>query len=96
MKSLSALTVGIIACLNSEVDAKWGTSRNGVLGRRGTMYRTQQRQNNMVREIKARIKTEVTLNPETYWFDAKIDHFTNHGAGSATYPMRYLIDKTYY
>jgi len=37
-----------------------------------------------------------TLNPQTYWFNATIDHYDNHGAGSATYPMRYLVDKTYF
>lgn len=30
------------------------------------------------------------------WFDATIDHFDNHGADSATYPMRYLVDTTYF
>ena len=27
---------------------------------------------------------------------ATIDHFDNHGAGSAQYPMRYLEDSTYF
>ena len=25
-----------------------------------------------------------------------IDHFTSHGADSPTYPMRYLVDRTYF
>jgi hypothetical protein len=33
---------------------------------------------------------------QTLWFDALVDHFDNHGAGSATYPMRYLVDRTHF
>lgn len=36
------------------------------------------------------------MDPKEYWYDATIDHFTNHGAGSATYKMRYLVDDTYF
>jgi len=28
----------------------------------------------------------------TFYFDAPIDHFDNHGAGSPTYKMRYLVN----
>lgn len=49
-----------------------------------------------VRNIKAKIATESDLDPQEYFYDATIDHFTNHGAGSATYKMRYLVDDTYF
>lgn len=47
-----------------------------------------------VKKIKAQLPE--TENPQEYWFDATIDHFDNHGAGSPTYPMRYLMDDTYF
>lgn len=34
--------------------------------------------------------------PTELFYAATIDHFDNHGAGSATYQMRYLVDTTYY
>jgi pimeloyl-ACP methyl ester carboxylesterase len=46
-----------------------------------------------VQEIKSR---NVEENPQEMWFNATIDHFDNHGAGGATYPMRYLVDDTYF
>jgi len=49
-----------------------------------------------VRNIKADIKTKGDLNPQEYYYDATIDHFTNHGAGSETYKMRYLVDETHF
>lgn len=49
-----------------------------------------------MRNIKAKIATEGKLNPQEYYYDATIDHFTNHGAGSETYKMRYLVDDTYF
>ena len=49
----------------------------------------------IVRLSKKRIE-ESGLNPTTNWYSATIDHFDNHGAGSATYQMRYLEDNTYY
>lgn len=30
------------------------------------------------------------------FYNVSIDHFTNHGNGSETYAMRYIIDKTYW
>jgi len=30
------------------------------------------------------------------WYNATIDHFDNHGNGSATYPMRYIVDASNY
>ena len=36
------------------------------------------------------------MNPQTYWFDAIIDHYDSHGAGAPTYQMRYLVDETYW
>jgi hypothetical protein len=49
-----------------------------------------------VEKIKAKIASEAKLNPVEHYHDSTIDHFTNHGAGSATYPMRYLVDDTYF
>ena len=46
--------------------------------------------------IKDRILRESDLNPQEFQYDATIDHFTNHGAGSETYKMRYLVDDTYF
>lgn len=48
-----------------------------------------------MKEIKARIASEAE-NPTELWFDSVIDHFDNSGDVSATYPMRYLIDDTYF
>ena len=45
---------------------------------------------------KERIYNETQLNPTENWYEATIDHFDNHGAGSATYQMRYLEDNTFY
>lgn len=68
-----------------------------VQGRMGTMYKSvTQTEEQRVRNIKASIKTEGTLDPQEYYFDAVIDHFDNHGAGSETYKMRYLVDDTYF
>ena len=44
---------------------------------------------------KARV-TESLLNPQTYWYDAEIDHFDSRGAESPKYKMRYLVDQTYW
>ncbi len=49
----------------------------------------------LVNEIKSRL-VGAEENPQEMWFNATIDHFDNHGAGSATYPMRYLYDTTYF
>ncbi len=49
-----------------------------------------------VDKIKAKIADEAKLDPQEFYYDSTIDHFTNHGAGSATYPMRYLVDDTYF
>ena len=49
-----------------------------------------------VSDIKDKIKAEGKLNPQEHYYDALIDHFTNHGAGSDTYKMRYLVDHTYF
>ena len=55
-----------------------------------------QTESQRVKKIKAKIQNEAKLNPQEYYHDSLVDHFTNHGAGSATYPMRYLVDDTYY
>ena len=49
-----------------------------------------------VSEIQERMSKSNSLNPQTYWFNATIDHYDNNGAGSPTYPMRYLVDRTYF
>jgi hypothetical protein len=49
-----------------------------------------------VSEIQERMSKSNSLNPQTFWFNATIDHYDNNGAGSATYPMRYLVDRTYF
>ena len=46
--------------------------------------------------VKERIYNETQLNPTENWYEATIDHFDNHGAGSATYQMRYLEDNTFF
>ena len=46
--------------------------------------------------IKDKIRRESDLSPQELYYDATIDHFTNHGAGSDTYKMRYLVDDTYF
>ena len=53
-------------------------------------------QSERVSAIKERIATEGKLSPKEYEYSALIDHFTNHGAGSDTYQMRYLVDDTYF
>lgn len=50
-----------------------------------------------VEQIKQRMSTKETPEaPEELWFNATIDHFDNHGAGSPTYPMRYLVDRSHF
>ena len=44
-------------------------------------------------KVKEKLLKEGTAPAELY-FDVAIDHYTNQGNGSATYPMRYLIDTT--
>lgn len=46
--------------------------------------------------IRASIKEQGVTNPEEYYFSSTIDHFDNHGADSAQYQMRYLVDRTYF
>jgi len=53
-------------------------------------------QTDKVKNIQSRIKAAGELDPQTHWFDAVIDHYDSHGADSATYPMRYLVDDTYF
>jgi len=36
------------------------------------------------------------LGPKEYFIDMPIDHFTNGGAGSATFKMRYIVDAQYW
>lgn len=65
--------------------------------RMGSQYKSiSQSENQRIRNIKARIATETSSNPQELYYDATIDHFTNHGAGSETYKMRYLVDDTYF
>ena len=65
--------------------------------RMGSQYKSiSQSDDQRIRNIKARIATETSSNPQELYYDATIDHFTNHGAGSETYKMRYLVDDTYF
>lgn len=48
------------------------------------------------KKIQDRIADDNKLDPQTFWRDTTIDHFINHGADSPTYPMRYLVDTTYF
>lgn len=65
--------------------------------RMGSMYKSiSQTDDERIRNIKAKIKTESDLDPQEYYYDAHIDHFDNHGADSETYKMRYLVDDTYF
>ena len=63
------------------------------LGNPRSVSQTEQQR---VRNIKATLATEGKLKPQEKYYSATIDHFTNHGAGSATYQMRYLVDDTYF
>ena len=70
---------------------------NALITRGGHRYQSPTKtEAQKVAEIKRRIDTTNATNPQTFWFDATIDHYDNHGAGSATYPMRYLVDRTYF
>ena len=65
--------------------------------RMGAQYKSMsQDESQRVRNAKDRIATETASKPQELYYDATIDHFTNHGAGSETYKMRYLQDDTYY
>jgi len=65
--------------------------------RMGSQYKSiSQTTDQRIRNIKSKIATESNLSPQELYYDATIDHFTNHGAGSATYKMRYLVDDTYF
>ena len=66
-----------------------------LIGHKGKQF-VSRNEKERVAAIKERIASSTDLNPETFWFDAAIDHYDNHGAGSATYPMRYLVDRTYF
>ena len=80
-------TFAIAALAGILVDAK----------RMGSQYKSiSQSEDQRIRNIKARIATETSSNPQELYYDATIDHFTNHGAGSETYKMRYLVDDTYF
>ena len=62
-----------------------------------SMYKSiSQTEEQRLRNIKSEIKTEGTLDPKEFWYEARIDHFTNHGDGSERYKMRYIVDDTYY
>lgn len=68
-----------------------------LIGRNGKSWQSQQTsQADRVSAIQEKYAQTNELSPTTHWFDATIDHFDNHGAGSDTYPMRYLVDKTYF
>ena len=68
-----------------------------VQARMGNIHKSVSRTTaEKIRNIKSDIKVKGDLNPQEYYYDATIDHFTNHGAGSATYKMRYLVDETYF
>jgi pimeloyl-ACP methyl ester carboxylesterase len=77
-----------VVMLSSDVSA--------LINKNGSVRSISRTEKERVREIKSRIKVENALNPQTKWFDATIDHFDNHGAGSPTYPMRYLVEDTYW
>ena len=62
-----------------------------------SMYKSMsQTEDQRVRNIKSSIKTEGTLDPKEYYYEARIDHFTNHGDDSERYKMRYIVDDTYF
>ena len=82
-------TIALLAAFTIGTDA--------LITRGGRKYESKSRkESDHAAEIKGRIEMETDLNPHTYWMEATIDHFNNHGAGSATYPMRYIVDKTYF
>lgn len=61
------------------------------------MYKSvSQTDEQRIRNIKSKIRTEGNLDPKEFYYEATIDHFDNHGAGSETYQMRYLVDDTYF
>ena len=74
-----------LLALAAVAEARLGTPKG--------ITRTEQQR---VREIKARLAFEGDLSPVEKWYDATIDHFTNHGAGSPTYKMRYLVSDKYF
>ena len=87
MKLTSFTLATALAGLFSTIDGRFMSS----------MYKSMsQTEDQRVRNIKSKIKTEGKLDPKEYWYEATIDHFTNHGAGSDQYMMRYLVDDTYF
>jgi len=73
-----------------------GSGVSALINKHGQVRSISRTEKERVREIKSRIKIENDLDPQTKWFDATIDHFDNHGADSPTYPMRYLVEDTYW
>ena len=73
MKLTSFTLATALAGLFSTIDGRFMSS----------MYKSlSQTEDQRVRNIKSKIKTEGKLDPKEYWYEATIDHFTNHGAGS--------------
>jgi lysosomal Pro-X carboxypeptidase len=57
------------------------------------MFKTRAQEKDFVNRVREGLGS---TGPQEYFFDAKIDHFTNHGANTTTYKMRYLVDATYF
>lgn len=58
---------------------------------------SKKKEKTIVEQIRARIEADPQQQgPMTFWFDAPIDHFDNHGAASPTYRMRYLVNVDHY
>ena len=71
MMRLSLATALVAACAQAKM---------------GNMYKSvTQTEDDRVRNIKAKIATEGKLNPQEFYYDATIDHFTNHGDDAPTY-----------
>lgn len=65
-----------------------------VLGRpTGHLFKSRAQESRFVSRVRADIGDGP---PYTYWYNSTIDHFTNHGANSSTYQMRYLVDARYF
>lgn len=72
------------------------SSVNAIITNKGKYTSSVKTEAQKVAEIKQRMSESNQVTPTQLWFDANIDHYDNHGAGSPTYPMRYLIDETYF
>lgn len=71
-------------------------SANSLINKQGKYTSATKTEAQKVAEIKQRLIEQNQVIPQELWFETEIDHYVNHGAGSPTYKMRYLIDDTYY